>query len=84
MFSVSKHTAKYPIPGTGVFFITTLPPNCSTLEECSSSNVTIISYYDSIQNFSYSSTDGVLTWYMPFDWDINRLEKDQNIQVHNE
>ncbi|MGA7370619.1 MAG: hypothetical protein WBX01_15940, partial [Nitrososphaeraceae archaeon] len=53
-------------------------------QDTETSNVTIISYYDSIQNFSYSSTDGVLTWYMPFDWDINRLEKDQNIQVHNE
>jgi hypothetical protein len=47
-------------------------------------NVTIISYYDSIKNFSYSPEDEVLTWYMPFDWDIDRLEKDQNILVHNE
>jgi hypothetical protein len=47
-------------------------------------NVTIISYYDSIQNFSYSPEDKALRWYMPFDWNINRLEKDQNILVHNE
>lgn len=48
------------------------------------SNISIISYYDSIRNFSYSPLDEAFRWYMPFDWDINRLEKDQNILVHNE
>ncbi len=47
-------------------------------------NITIISYYDSIQDFSYSSKDEALRWYMPFNWDVNRLAKDQNILVHNE
>jgi hypothetical protein len=47
-------------------------------------NVTVISYYDSIKDFAYSSEGEALTWYMPFDWDMERLEKDQNILVHNE
>lgn len=48
------------------------------------SNVSIISYYDSIRDFSHSPADQEFRWYMPFNWDINRLEKDQNILVHNE
>ena len=47
-------------------------------------NVTVISYYDSIKDFTYSSEGEVLTWHMPFDWNIDRLKKDQNILVHNE
>lgn len=47
-------------------------------------NVTIISYYDSIKGFAYSSKGEAVTWYMPFDWNIDRLAKDQNILVHNE
>jgi hypothetical protein len=47
-------------------------------------NVTVISYYDSIKDFTYSSEDKAITWYMPFDWNMDRLEKDQNILVHNE
>ena len=48
------------------------------------SNVTVISYYDIIRDFTYSSKGEALTWYMPFDWNMERLEKDQNILVHNE
>jgi hypothetical protein len=48
------------------------------------SNVTVISYYDTIRDFTYSSKGEVLTWYMPFDWNIERLENDQNILVNNE
>jgi hypothetical protein len=47
-------------------------------------NVTVISYYDSIKDFIYSSEGDAITWYMPFDWNMDRLEKDQNILVHNE
>jgi hypothetical protein len=47
-------------------------------------NVTVISYYDTIKDFTYSSEGEGLTWYMPFDWNMERLEKDQNILVHNE
>jgi hypothetical protein len=48
------------------------------------SNVTIISYYDKIKNFSYSSEKDSFSWYMPFDWDLERLKEDENILVHNE
>jgi hypothetical protein len=46
--------------------------------------VTIISYYDRVQNFSFSSENGSFTWDMPFDWDIQRFKGDQSILVHQE
>ena len=48
------------------------------------SNVTIISYYDKVQNFSFSSESGSFTWDMPFDWDIQRFKGNQSILVHQE
>jgi hypothetical protein len=48
------------------------------------SNVTIISYYDKVQNFSFSSGNGSFTWDMPFDWDIQRFKGNQSILVHQE
>lgn len=46
-------------------------------------NVTIISYYDQIQNFTYDSPTKEFSWIMPFDWDLDRI-KEQNIFVHEE
>ena len=48
------------------------------------SNVTIISYYDRVQNFSFSSKNSSLTWDMPFDWDAQRFKGNQSILVHQE
>jgi hypothetical protein len=48
------------------------------------SNVTVITYYDTIQNFSYSSQNGSISWDMPFDWDTERFKRDQSILVHQE
>ncbi|MGC1135027.1 MAG: hypothetical protein WA941_19515 [Nitrososphaeraceae archaeon] len=36
LFSVSEHTAIYPIPGTSILDTLTCPPNCFTLAEYSS------------------------------------------------
>ena len=46
-------------------------------------NLTIISYYDQIQNFTYDSPKKEFSWKMPFNWDLNRI-KEQNIFVHEE
>jgi len=43
----------------------------------------IISYYDVISNFNFDDTASAITWSMPFDWDITRLEN-QNLFVHQE
>ena len=46
-------------------------------------NVTIISYYDQIQNFTYDSPKKDISWVMPFNWDLKRIQE-QNIFVHEE
>ena len=43
----------------------------------------IISYYDTISNFNFDDTTKSITFSMPFNWDISRLES-QNIFVHQE
>ena len=46
-------------------------------------NITLISYYDQIQNFKYDSQQSNMSWIMPFNWDIKRIQ-DNNIFVHEE
>ncbi|MBP0119581.1 MAG: peptidase [Nitrosarchaeum sp.] len=46
-------------------------------------DLSITSYYDKINNFNYDETKKSITFSMPFNWDISRLEK-QNIFVHQE
>ncbi|HEX7033881.1 MAG TPA: hypothetical protein VF172_12855, partial [Nitrososphaera sp.] len=46
-------------------------------------NTTIISYYDRVQDFNFDAERQQLTWSMPFDWNVTRLE-DTNIFVHEE
>jgi hypothetical protein len=45
--------------------------------------VDIISYYDKINNFQFDNKSKQIHFDMPFDWDINRLNK-TNIFVHQE
>ena len=45
--------------------------------------VNIISYYDKINNFRFDNKSMQIQFDMPFDWDINRLNK-TNIYVHQE
>ncbi|MGE0243810.1 MAG: hypothetical protein AB7F53_08410 [Nitrososphaeraceae archaeon] len=42
-----------------------------------------ISYYDELKNFNYDSSDKELKFAMPFDWNLDRLEK-VNLYVHEE
>lgn len=46
-------------------------------------DVSIISYYDEINNFNYNQETKSITFSMPFNWDTSRLEK-QNVFVHEE
>ncbi|HET8792702.1 MAG TPA: hypothetical protein VFM31_02830, partial [Nitrososphaeraceae archaeon] len=46
-------------------------------------NITLISYYDRIQNFKYDSQKSNMSWVMPFNWDLKRIQ-DNNIFVHEE
>ncbi|MEP0826538.1 MAG: hypothetical protein HRF40_13730 [Nitrososphaera sp.] len=46
-------------------------------------NTTIISYYDQVSDFNFDAANQQLTWSMPFDWNVTRLE-DTNIFVHEE
>ncbi len=46
-------------------------------------NVSVTSYYDKINNFSYDNSTKSLSFSMPFNWEPSRLEK-QNIFVHEE
>jgi len=46
-------------------------------------NITLISYYDQIQNFKYDSQDSNMSWIMPFNWDLKRIQ-DNDIFVHEE
>jgi hypothetical protein len=46
-------------------------------------NVTLISYYDEIEEFNYDPQTQQISWIMPFDWNTTRI-RDQNIFVHEE
>jgi hypothetical protein len=46
-------------------------------------NITLISYYDQIQNFEYDSQESNMSWIMPFNWDVKRIQHN-NIYVHEE
>ncbi|MEX2060415.1 MAG: peptidase, partial [Nitrosopumilaceae archaeon] len=46
-------------------------------------DTTIISYYDQINDFKFDESKKIISYSMPFDWDISRLEG-QNIFVHEE
>jgi hypothetical protein len=46
-------------------------------------NITVISYYDLIDGFSFIPPTKTILWTMPFDWNMSRI-KHQNILVHEE
>ncbi len=46
-------------------------------------DTTIISYYDEINNFKFDESQKLISYSMPFDWDLSRIEN-QNIFVHEE
>ncbi|HEU5462146.1 MAG TPA: hypothetical protein VFU79_07730 [Nitrososphaeraceae archaeon] len=46
-------------------------------------NITLISYYDQIHSFNYDSQQSNISWIMPFNWNLKRIQ-DNNIFVHEE
>jgi len=46
-------------------------------------DLSVTSYYDKINNFNYDQTKKSISFSMPFNWDVSRLEK-QNVFVHEE
>ena len=46
-------------------------------------NLSITSYYDKIENFNFDESTKTVSFSMPFNWDLSRIEK-QNIFVHQE
>ena len=58
LFSVSEHTARYPMPSTANFGILTFPPSLSTLEEYSSTDGTSI-------KFTIPSSSGAILLLVP-------------------
>lgn len=46
-------------------------------------DASVISYYDTIQNFKFDSSKNTISFSMPFNWDTKRIEG-QNIFVHQE
>jgi hypothetical protein len=46
-------------------------------------NTTLISYYDKIHSFNFDPTNLVVSWAMPFDWNLSRIEG-ANKFVHEE
>ena len=53
------------------------------MDEGKKYNVTVISYYDRIQDFKYNPNESNMSWIMPFNWDLERIQKN-NIFVHEE
>jgi hypothetical protein len=46
--------------------------------------IQIISYYDDIQDFNFDTGKMQMQFTMPFDWNVTRLEKQNQVLVHQE
>lgn len=44
----------------------------------------IVSYYDQVENLEHDTEGQELRWYMPFDWDLDRIQEATAIMVHQE
>ncbi|MEX1053292.1 MAG: CFI-box-CTERM domain-containing protein [Nitrosopumilaceae archaeon] len=51
--------------------------------QAKSYDTTIISYYDKIKDFKFDESKNLISYSMPFNWDMSRIEG-QNIFVHEE
>ena len=78
---------KIILPAGGLTFnswLSVADVNSNTAEnENKKYNVTIISYYDRITNSTFSPQIKTISWTMPFDWNLSRINH-QNILVHEE
>ena len=75
------------VPSSGLIFDTWLSvadaKNNIVEYEGTKYNITVISYYDLIDGFSFIPPTKTILWTMPFDWNMSRI-KHQNILVHEE
>ena len=75
------------VPKSGLIFDTWLSvadaKNNIVKYEGTKYNITVISYYDLIDGFSFIPPTKTILWTMPFDWNMSRI-KHQNILVHEE
>ena len=75
------------VPKSGLIFDTWLSvadaKNNIVEYEGTKYNITVISYYDLIDGFSFIPPTKTILWTMPFDWNMSRI-KHQNILVHEE
>ena len=55
----------------------------SVTYQAKSYDTTIISYYDRIKDFKFDESKKLISFYMPFNWNVSRIEG-QNIFVHEE
>jgi hypothetical protein len=46
--------------------------------------IQIISYYDDLKDFSFDTSRKQMQFTMPFDWNITRLEKQNQVLIHQE
>ena len=52
-------------------------------DKCEQIPIKVISYYDKINNFGFQPSNKLLSWSMPFNWNLTRI-KQQPIFVHEE
>jgi len=57
--------------------------NTQITSEGKNYDISITSYYDTISDFQYDESTKSISFEMPFNWDVSRLEK-QNVFVHQE
>jgi hypothetical protein len=50
----------------------------------SSYNMTVVSYYDKVEDLSYDQNKKTLTWSMPFNYNLTRIMNESDIFVHEE
>jgi hypothetical protein len=75
------------LPSTGLAFNSWLSvadvKNNMVASDNKNYNVTIISYYDRIINSTFSPEIKTVSWTMPFNWNLSRINH-QNILIHEE
>ena len=47
-------------------------------------NLTLVSYYDKTENFGFDPAKREISWSMPFNYNLSRIQKEQDIFVHEE
>ena len=46
--------------------------------------MSIISYYDKVEDFNFNAESKTYSWAMPFDWNVERIQNAPNVFVHEE